>query len=84
MTSNRSLFETYPRFATDKWGRISNFIVSLSSILVASNPRRGRKDGEVFFDELLYEQRCSIERTNAWMDHTETYLIGLTLNRPVG
>ena len=31
MTSNRSLFETYPRFATDKWGRISNFIVSLSS-----------------------------------------------------
>jgi hypothetical protein len=31
ITSNTLFFEVYPRFATNKWGKISNFIVLLFS-----------------------------------------------------
>ncbi|MFV0536358.1 MAG: transposase, partial [Dysgonomonas sp.] len=34
----------------------------------AINPRNGNNDQVVIFDELLYEQRYTIERTNAWVD----------------
>jgi hypothetical protein len=36
---------------------------------IAINYRNGTNTGNIFFDELLYEQRYCIERTNAWMDN---------------
>lgn len=41
---------------------------------VASNPKRDRKEDDVFFDELLYGQTYCIERTNAWMDSCRSLL----------
>lgn len=41
---------------------------------VASNPKRERKEDDVFFDELLYGQTYCIERTNAWMDSCRSLL----------
>ena len=41
---------------------------------VAIYPRSERKEDDVFFDELLYGQRCCIERTNAWMDSYRSLL----------
>ncbi|MFV0538244.1 MAG: IS5/IS1182 family transposase, partial [Dysgonomonas sp.] len=40
----------------------------------AINPRNGNNDQVVIFDELLYEQRYTIERTNAWVDSYRTLL----------
>lgn len=40
----------------------------------AINPRNGLNDETIIFDEELYEQRYTIERTNAWMDSYRTLL----------
>lgn len=40
----------------------------------AINPRNGNSDDIVIFDEILYEQRYTIERTNAWIDSYRTLL----------
>lgn len=40
----------------------------------AINPRNGNSDELIIFDEILYEQRYTIERTNAWMDSYRTLL----------
>ena len=40
----------------------------------AVNPRNGNNDEIIIFDDLLYEQRYTIERTNAWMDSYRTLL----------
>ena len=40
----------------------------------AINPRNGTSDDMIIFDEMLYEQRYTIERTNAWMDSYRTLL----------
>lgn len=40
----------------------------------AINPRKGSNDEIILFDEMLYEQRYTIERTNAWMDSYRTLL----------
>jgi len=40
----------------------------------AINPRNGLNDETIIFDEVLYEQRYTIERTNAWMDSYRTLL----------
>lgn len=40
----------------------------------AINPRNRTNDDDVIFDEMLYEQRFTIERTNAWMDSYRTLL----------
>lgn len=40
----------------------------------AINPRNGTNDEIIIFDEKLYEQRYTIERTNAWMDSYRTLL----------
>lgn len=40
----------------------------------AINPRNGNNDETIIFDEVLYEQRYTIERTNAWMDSYRTVL----------
>lgn len=41
---------------------------------IAHNKRNGAKDNDHYFDELLYEQRYCIERTNAWMDSFRSLL----------
>ena len=41
---------------------------------VAFNKRRGKQKEEKFLDELLYSQRCRIERTNAWIDSYKSVL----------
>lgn len=43
-------------------------------------PRNARStkqlvDDDTYFDELLYEQRYKVERTNAWMDSNRTLLV---------
>ncbi len=40
----------------------------------AANKRKGRKDNNYLFDSELYKERCSIERTNAWMDSYRSLL----------
>lgn len=40
----------------------------------AINPRNGNNNQDVLFDEQLYQNRYSIERTNAWMDSYRTLL----------
>lgn len=40
----------------------------------ATNPRNGDSDELIIFDKMLYEQRYTIERTNAWMDSYRTLL----------
>lgn len=40
----------------------------------AINPRNGTIDDMIIFDEMLYENRYTIERTNAWMDSYRTLL----------
>ena len=40
----------------------------------AINPRNGNSDEVIIFDEMLYEQRYTIERTNAWVDSYRTLL----------
>jgi len=40
----------------------------------AINPRNGSNDEIIIFDENLYENRYTIERTNAWMDSYRTLL----------
>ena len=40
----------------------------------ALNSRNGSENQNVLFDDELYEQRYSIERTNAWMDSYRTLL----------
>lgn len=40
----------------------------------AINPRNGNSDEIIIFDEILYEQRYAIERTNAWMESYRTLL----------
>lgn len=40
----------------------------------AVNPRNGNSDEFIVFDETLYEQRYTIERTNAWIDSYRTLL----------
>jgi transposase len=34
---------------------------------IGHNKRNGNKDSEHYFDEKLYKERYSVERTNAWM-----------------
>ena len=41
---------------------------------IAINYRNGTNTDNIFFDELLYEQRYCIERTNAWMDNFRSLL----------
>ena len=41
---------------------------------IAINQRNGTVDEDIFIDELLYEERYCIERTNAWMDSFRTLL----------
>ena len=41
---------------------------------IAINQRNGTVDENIFIDELLYEERYCIERTNAWMDSFRTLL----------
>jgi hypothetical protein len=38
------------------------------------NTRNGENDDSKFVDELLYKERYSIERTDAWMDSFRTVL----------
>ena len=38
------------------------------------NPRNGDEDEDAFFDEQLYKERYSIERTNAWIDSFRSLL----------
>jgi len=40
----------------------------------AINPRNGNNDEIIIFDEMLYEQRYTIERTNAWLDSYRSIL----------
>ncbi len=40
----------------------------------AINPRNGNNDEIIIFDEMLYQQRYTIERTNAWVDSYRTLL----------
>lgn len=40
----------------------------------AITPRNGRGDEVIIFDDMLYKQRYTIERTNAWMDSYRTLL----------
>lgn len=40
----------------------------------AKNKRNGNKDGDDYFDEKLYGERYSIERTNAWIDSFRSLL----------
>jgi transposase len=40
----------------------------------ALNPRNGSENEDVLFDDELYEERYTIERTNAWMDSYRTLL----------
>jgi len=40
----------------------------------AGNRRNGNIDNDYYFDEKLYKQRYSIERTNAWMDSFRSLL----------
>lgn len=40
----------------------------------ALNPRNGNNNEDILFDDMLYEQRYTIERTNAWMDSYRTLL----------
>ncbi len=40
----------------------------------AINPRNGTNNEVGIFDKTLYEQRYTIERTNAWMDSYRTLL----------
>ena len=41
---------------------------------IAQNKRNGDGNDDHYFDELLYEQRYAIERTNAWMDSFRSLL----------
>jgi len=41
---------------------------------VATNTRNGSCNEEMFFDDMLYEQRYIIERTNAWIDSYRSLL----------
>ena len=41
---------------------------------IAINQRNGTVDEDIFIDELLYEERYCIERTNAWMDSFRSLL----------
>lgn len=40
----------------------------------AKNKRNSNRDSDEYFDEKLYEERYSIERTNAWIDSFRTLL----------
>lgn len=42
---------------------------------VCFNYRNGEEKDNLYFEELLYEERYSIERTNAWMDSFRLLLI---------
>ena len=46
---------------------------------IAQNPRNG-DTGEHLFDELLYEYRFVIERTNAWLDAFKAILVRFETN----
>ncbi|MCL1689426.1 IS5 family transposase [Elizabethkingia anophelis] len=41
---------------------------------IAQNKRNSEMDNELYFDEKLYKERYSIERTNAWMDSFRSLL----------
>jgi transposase len=41
---------------------------------IGHNKRNGNKDSEHYFDEKLYKERYSVERTNAWMDSFRSLL----------
>jgi len=41
---------------------------------IAINWRNGVNTDDIFFDELLYQERYCIERTNAWIDNFRTLL----------
>ena len=41
---------------------------------MAFNKRRGKQRDNELLDELLYKERYSIERTNAWMDSYRSVL----------
>ena len=53
------------RQALDKYGIIAN---------VCPNPRNGEPAEEYLFDEVMYKERFTIERTNAWMDSFRSIL----------
>lgn len=50
--------ELFRNLCSEK-GIIANF---------AENPRNGNNANDYYFDDLLYRERYSIERTNAWLD----------------
>lgn len=41
---------------------------------IAINQRNNAESDDIWIDELLYEERYSIERTNAWFDSFRTIL----------
>lgn len=41
---------------------------------IAENKRNGNDDNDYYFDQELYKERYSIERTNAWMDSFRSLL----------
>ena len=41
---------------------------------IAVNQRNNTESDDIFIDELLYKERYSIERTNAWLDSLRTIL----------
>ena len=41
---------------------------------ICHNPRNGNIDNDHYFDEELYKERYSVERTNAWMDSFRSLL----------
>lgn len=53
---------------------------------IAQNKRNSGMDRELYFDEELYKERYSIERTNAWMDSFRSLLnmFDTTLSSRVG
>ena len=51
---------------------------------VAFNKRRGMRRDDELLDELLYKERYSIERTNAWMDSYRGCSTGSIPHKSVG
>ena len=41
---------------------------------ISHNKRNGKGDNDEYFDQKLYDERYSIERTNAWMDSFRSLL----------
>lgn len=51
-----------------------DILLSDQWLITAINPRNRNSDDVIIFDELLYKQRYTIQRTNAWVDSYRTLL----------